>query len=569
MWNSASGLSQRFTASGNNRRVNETTGEINLPSAWVVIPARGGSTGVPRKNVRLLDGKPLIAFAIQAALKVCEPGHVVVITDDDEIDEVSQSFGAQVVREQKTTGKATLDEVMVRTIPYLKDLGAVDSDVLITIQPTCPFVSHRRIREAMKRFAAGAGSVITVVDDRHLGWLLDEQGNPRPDYASRVNRQQLPTHFRESGAVIAARVGDILEFGTRIVAPISLIELPEKEAVDIDTFADWAVAEHFATRRKILLRTDAAKELGMGHVYRTLALAYALARHDLTIVLSKDKPLGIEFFDEYPFAYETIEDDLQFVGLVAAAQADLVVLDRLDNSAEFVELVKEQAKVITFEDLGSGAEVADLLISDLYENPRVPLDRQLTGVENAILAPTFETISRKIEFRDSVRDILVLFGGTDPSHLIDRTLRALESYGFGGLITVVRGIGSELINPADFQLKLRVLTDVKNMPAVMAQADVAISSAGRTITELSSIGVPTLCMAQNVKELTHTHTSPNNGVVMLGLGTLVGQDTLVAHIAKLVEDTEFRRTLHERAIQATAGRNNTSIVKRIMRSVGL
>jgi spore coat polysaccharide biosynthesis predicted glycosyltransferase SpsG len=421
----------------------------------------------------------------------------------------------------------------------------------------------------MKRFASGAGSVITVVDDRHLGWVLDEQGNPRPDYTARVNRQQLPTHFRESGAIIAARIGDILEFGTRIVAPISLIELPEKEAVDIDTFADWAVAEHFATRRKILLRTDAAKELGMGHVYRTLALAYALARHDLTIVLSKDKPLGIEFFDEYPFAYETIEDDLQFVGLVAAAKADLVVLDRLDNSAEFVELVKEQARVITFEDLGSGAEVADLLLSDLYENPRVPLDRQLTGVENAILAPTFETISRKIEFRDSVRDILVLFGGTDPSHLIERTLRALESYGFGGLITVVRGIGSELINPADFQLKLRVLTDVKNMPAVMAQADVAISSAGRTITELSSIGVPTLCMAQNVKELTHTHTSPNNGVVMLGLGTLVGQDTLVAHIANLVEDLEFRRTLHERAIQATAGRSNASIVKRIMRSVGL
>jgi spore coat polysaccharide biosynthesis predicted glycosyltransferase SpsG len=353
------------------------------------------------------------------------------------------------------------------------------------------------------------------------------------------------------------------------VAPISLLELPEKEAVDIDTFADWAVAEHFATRRKILLRTDAAKELGMGHVYRTLALAYALARHDLTIVLSKDKPLGIEFFDQYPFAYETVEDDLQFVGLVAAAKADLVVLDRLDNSAEFVELVKEQAKVITFEDLGSGAEQADLLISDLYENPRVPLDRQLSGVENAILAPSFETIPRQIEFRDSVKDVLVLFGGTDPSHLIERTLRALESYAFTGLITVVRGIGSELINPSDYKLKLRVLTDVKNMPSVMAQADIAISSAGRTITELSSIGVPTLCMAQNVKELTHTHTSPNNGVVMLGLGTLVSQDTLVAHIAKLVEDSEFRRTLHERALQATGGRSNNSIVKRIMRSVGL
>jgi CMP-N-acetylneuraminic acid synthetase/spore coat polysaccharide biosynthesis predicted glycosyltransferase SpsG len=549
--------------------VNETTGEIALPNAWVVIPARGGSTGVPRKNVRLLGGEPLIAHTIRTALRVCEPGRVVVITDDDEIDEISQAHGAVVVREEKTTGKATLDQVMVRTIPFLKEQGAEDSDILLTIQPTCPFVSHRRIREALKRFAAGAGSVITVVDDRHLGWLLDESGNPKPDYKARVNRQELPSHYRESGAIIGARIGDILEFETRIVAPISLIELPEKEAVDIDTFADWAVAEHFATRRKIMLRTDAAKELGMGHVYRTLALAYALARHDLTIVLSKDKPLGAEFFAQYPFNFETVEDDLQFVGLVAAAKADLVVLDRLDNSAEFVALVKEKAKVITFEDLGDGAEAADLLVSDLYENPRVPLDRQLSGVENAILAPTFETLSRQIDFHETVKDVLVLFGGTDPSHLVDRALRALEAYEFGGLVTVVRGIGSELINPADYRLKLRVLTDVKNMPAIMAQVDIAISAAGRTITGLSSIGVPTICMAQNVKELTHTHTSPNNGVLMLGLGTLVTQDTLVAHLAKLIEDVDFRRTLHERAVSATAGRSNTSIVRRIMRTVGL
>jgi spore coat polysaccharide biosynthesis predicted glycosyltransferase SpsG len=225
--------------------------------------------------------------------------------------------------------------------------------------------------------------------------------------------------------------------------------------------------------------------------------------------------------------------------------------------------------VVTFEDLGDGAEEADLLVSDLYENPRVPEDRQLSGIENAILAPTFETLQRQIEFRDRVRDILILFGGTDPSHLIERTLRALETYQFDGTVTVVRGIGSELIDPAEYQLKLKVLTDVKNMPAVMAATDIAISSAGRTITELSSIGVPTLCMAQNVKELTHTHTAPNNGIVMLGLGTLVTQETLVAHIGKLVEDTEFRRTLHHRAIAATAGRNNTSIVRRILRKVGL
>ena len=97
---------------------------------WIVIPARGGSTGVPRKNVRLLQGVPLIARTIKTALSGTEPGRVVVITDDDEIAEISERFGAVVTREERTTGKATLDEVMVRTIPFLRELGAVENDIL-------------------------------------------------------------------------------------------------------------------------------------------------------------------------------------------------------------------------------------------------------------------------------------------------------------------------------------------------------------------------------------------------------------------------------------------------------
>ena len=104
-----------------------------MEKPWIVIPARGGSTGVPRKNVRLLAGVPLIARTIQTALSGTDAGRVVVITDDDEIAEISERYGAVVTREQRTTGKATLDEVMVRTIPVLRELGAVDSDILLTM----------------------------------------------------------------------------------------------------------------------------------------------------------------------------------------------------------------------------------------------------------------------------------------------------------------------------------------------------------------------------------------------------------------------------------------------------
>ena len=542
----------------------------SLAKPFIVIPARGGSTGVPRKNVRLLGGEPLIARTIKTALAATLPGRVVVITDDDEIEEISLHFGAVVTREQRTTGKATLDEVMLRTLPFLRELGATDDDYLLTMQPTCPFISSGRVREAMKAFADGAGSVITVIDDRHLGWRLDEGGNPRPDYAARVNRQLLPPHYRESGAIIGARISNVVKYQTRIVEPIRLIELPEGEALDIDTFSDWATAEHLATRRRILLRTDASRDLGMGHVYRTLALAYALARHDITIVLSVNKPLGMEFFEDYPFKVETIGDELEFLSLARKTRADLVVLDQLDTHREFVELLGDQSKVVTFEDLGTGAEAADLLVADLYENPRVPGERQLVGVQNAILAPSFESLPRQAEFRAKVENILLLFGGTDPANLAVKALQALVEIAYQGRVTLVRGLGAPLIDPAKFErLNLQVLSNVKNMPALMIKADLAISSAGRTITELSCVGVPTLCLAQNAKELTHTHTTAHNGVMMLGLGELVSTETIGAHVTKLVSDVELRRTLHERALVATAGRNNTSIVTRIMRKLGL
>jgi CMP-N-acetylneuraminic acid synthetase/spore coat polysaccharide biosynthesis predicted glycosyltransferase SpsG len=539
-----------------------------LESPWIVIPARGGSTGVPRKNVRLLGGVPLIARTIKTALSGTLAGRVVVITDDDEIAEISERFGAVVTREEKTTGKATLDEVMVRTIPFLRNLGAQDNDVLLTMQPTCPFIKPERVKEAMGKFAEGAGSVLTVVDDRHLEWVFDAEGKPSPAYTARVNRQLLPPKFRESGAIIGARIGDIVRTGTRIVAPINLVEVPDGESLDIDTFSDWAIAEHIVSRKRILLRTDAAKELGMGHVYRTLALAYALARHDITIVLSEDKPLGAEFFKDYPFKVDTVKSDLEFLSYARKAKAELVVLDRLDNLAEFVTLLGGFCKVVTFEDLGDGAEAADLLIADLYENPRVPAERQLTGVENAILAPTFETIDRQIQFREKVQEVLVLFGGTDPSNLAETALRALEHIKFEGRVTIVRGLGADLIDPKAYDLRLKVLSNIKNMPADMENADIALSSAGRTITELSSLGIPTICMAQNSKELTHTHTTPANGVIMLGLGKLVSVETLGAHLTELLENTELREKLHLRALEATKGRSNANIVRRIMKQIG-
>lgn len=551
-----------------------TPKNANAVLPWIVIPARGGSVGVPRKNVRMLAGRPLIAHSIETALAATASDRVVVITDDDEIDEISRFYGARVVRERTiASGGATLDQLMLRHLPDLAQLGAQDSDLILTLQPTCPLLTPARFAEAIAQFENGAGSVITVKDDRHLSWTLDSDGNPQPLYSARVNRQQLPPNLRESGAIIGCRIADLKKNQTRIVRPIALVPLPENESLDIDTFADLVVAEHWKTRLNVVIRADAAPTLGMGHVYRAIALAQSLARHQILLVTSAAMPLGAEFFSQFPFEQVTVDGDSQFVHLVAERRANLVVLDVLDTEADLIDRLRTATgvgpKIVTFEDLGTGAEAADLLVSDLYTNPRVTAERQLSGVQHAILAPSFETLPRRAPLRESVENVLVLFGGTDPANLAKRALDALQAVDYSGKVTLVRGLGAQPIELETWRLDIELKYNVKNIAELMAQADIALSSAGRTLTELASIGVPTICMAQNQKEMGHSHATEANGVVMLGLGAEVAKQTLQAAITGLIGDLPYRARLQEQALASLAGRSNDAVIAKIMSCVGL
>lgn len=536
-----------------------------MTDAWIVIPARGGSVGVPRKNLRLLAGKPLVTHTIDIALSQVDADHIVVITDDDEIAEIAQFRGVAVVREkQQADGKSTLDELMLRHIPDLISLGAKESDLLLTMQPTCPLVSPSRIPEAIAKFESGAGSVLTVKDDRHLRWKF-EDGKPVPLYAKRINRQLMEPEYRESGAIIGARISSIVEQKTRIVQPIALIELAEEESLDIDTFADLEIAEHWLTRKKILLFTGGSRELGMGHLYRTLALAQELARHEILIVTESSMPLGKEFFDRQVFNHKAIGKRSELAQL--ASGFDLVVLDVLDTEAEFVlSLRAAGCAVVSFEDLGSGAEIADLVVSDIYPSPNAR--NQLVGVQNAILAPSFETLSRRANIRSGVDHVLVLFGGTDPSSLAQKSLQALEAIGYSGRVSCVRGLGADDL-AGEFDLDLQVLRNVKNMGALMASADLALSSAGRTVTELMSIGVPTLCLAQNQKELSHTHASAENGILNLGLGAEISDEVLTKELSGILTDFGRRKRMSETALAKIKGRSNQRVVNRILDLVSL
>ena len=217
-----------------------------------IIPARGGSKGVPRKNIRDVAGKPLIAWTIDAAKKSRYVDRVVVSTDDPEIAEVATRYGGEVpflrpaeLARDDTPGIA----------PVLHAVEAVTPayEIVVLLQPTSPLRSAADIDSAIRTMVdGGAQACVSVVEpDKSPYWMYsrDCAGRMKPllegEYAC---RQEIPAVYALNGAVYVAERRWLVEkrgfMGEETLAYV----MPKERSVDIDTELDLFIANQLLTR---------------------------------------------------------------------------------------------------------------------------------------------------------------------------------------------------------------------------------------------------------------------------------------------------------------------------------
>ena len=519
-----------------------------------VIPARGGSKGIPRKNVRFIGGKPLIAHVITTALQSKYDIEVVVTSDDEEVLMIAEKYGATALERpaELATDVVTLDPVIFHAVKTMEDAGNA-FDIVITIQPTSPLLSVQTFDNAIDEFVEkGHDTVISGVNHPHLSWTFKD-GEYVPNYTERLNRQYLPAHFQETGAFVITKREFVTEKG-RFGKKISIFETPANESVDIDTPQDWWIVEKEMHKKTVLIRLDGYKKIGMGHVYRGLQMAYHLIDHIVIFVLSKKSDLGIAKIESSFYPMEVIEEDSEMIGLIEKYQADIVINDILNTSKEYIELLKSTGKrIINFEDLGEGAKLADAVINDLYEDDHT-LSNGYWGSDYYIIKDEFRTEKPK-KFSHKVQEILVCFGGTDPNNLTYKTVEALLEIIKDTDIhcTVILGLGYqnkeelEKLIPRDVE-NIELIQDVKMMSHYMKRADLALSSQGRTMLELASMGVPTVLLAQNERETTHEFGSLQNGFLNLGMGKIIESKTIENTIRWLMECPQIREGMYNQMV---------------------
>ena len=231
-----------------------------------IIPARGGSKGIPRKNVIDIAGKPLLAWNIEAAVASRLVDAVYISTDDSEIKKVAHQYGAQVIdRPAELAGDtATSESALIHALGVLSKQG-INPDLLVFMQCTSPLTATEDIDAAVQKLLdEKADSCLTVTKTHFFLWKENSGAaeGVNHDKRFRPRRQDLEAEYVENGAVYVLRTDGFIAANHRFFGKTVMSVMPKKRSYDIDEMADLQIAE-------ALLQQQSAS--GVTHV-RTLPI---------------------------------------------------------------------------------------------------------------------------------------------------------------------------------------------------------------------------------------------------------------------------------------------------------
>ncbi len=222
---------------------------MNIENCLVIIPARGGSKGVPGKNIKPLAGKPLIYYTIEAARQIFSDENIIVSTDDVEIKICVEKTGLKVPFLRPTelaTDTAGSYEVIIHAVQFAENHG-MKPEVVLLLQATTPFRTANHILEAMQLVNEQTEMVVSVKETRsnpyyvlfeenEMGWL---EKSKKGDFTA---RQQCPKVYEYNGGIYFINVVALKQRSLKEFTHIKKYVMDEWSSHDIDTMFDWEVA---------------------------------------------------------------------------------------------------------------------------------------------------------------------------------------------------------------------------------------------------------------------------------------------------------------------------------------
>jgi spore coat polysaccharide biosynthesis predicted glycosyltransferase SpsG/CMP-N-acetylneuraminic acid synthetase len=515
----------------------------------VVIDAPLHGEGLPRQAFRMLGEQTLLSHAIALASRVVHSNQqLLVLTDDDAVALRAERAKCRVhVHHPIDSGDARFE---ARLRPALvRDGGTPGDHPVMLISLMTPLLTADDLSQGMELLAAeGCEWVLGLSEKEGHRWHPAGDEPPHLDADLLAPARELMNSPRVR--FVIARNASLLTGDTLGEDRPAVVTIPHDRALEIRSQQDLWICERLLSRRRIVFVVCGNQRVGMGHIYRVQQLAHEMNNHHTICVCTAGSDLAARVLAEN--GYETVSQDGALADAVLAQRPDLIINDFLDTPPDYMRALKSAGKkVINFEDLGPGAQLADLVVNEVYrEDAR--LGNQCAGPDYFCIRDEFLHVNPK-PFSKKVAQVLITFGGVDEANLTCRTLAVIADTAktHGIRINIVTGPGYS--HSSILRERIRALgnpdvtatSGTKRMSEYMAQADMAISSAGRTLFELASMRVPVIVMACNEREENHPFASSHGGFNYLGRHDRVQDETLKAAFTRLVESYADRQAMSE------------------------
>lgn len=548
-----------------------------------IVPARGGTDRIPYLNIKRLGDRPLLAHTLEAARGARSVDRVIVSTDDPAVAEVAREHGAEVpfLRPKELAGDIpSLTPVIAHAVRELEAAGE-HPDVVVVLQATTPFRESGAVDEAVERLAEGGfDAVVSVTEDRTLKWRAEDD-HLVPLFARPGRREEQEPVYRENGAVVALRRA-VLEGASRFGERVGYLVLDKRAGFTVHDLEDFWMAERLLRQPRILFRVDGGVSLGMGHVFRSLAIADALrenSRAEVAFLMSADHEKGLVTVSRSGYPVQVVGDGRveTYLSHIRDFAPEILINDLPRLEEPYLRALSHLGAttvnlVDTLDDLERVEHYAQVIVAVMAEERETP-EGFYGGPAYAILREHFQ--DRAKEIRTEPRLVLLSFGGSDPQGLTLKAARALASLPASVEILAVAGpafgfrrefeaLGSELAR------KIPLINEAGGHIAdLMLEADVVVGSGGMSVYEIAALGTPGVVLAQNLREDRRMREFARHGTVdYLGLGTEVGEDRLRQAVDALLADVARRGAMSDRGRRLVDGLGAARAAELVLESAG-
>ena len=258
---------------------------------------------------------------------------------------------------------------------------------------------------------------------------------------------------------------------------------------------------------------------GTGHIYRALELADEfLSKPDIYYDSNQTDRI---LFGNTTHNLIPVNGIAELFQIIKEKKYTVFINDILATSIDYMiglrSVMPENGKVINFEDEGEGAGQADLVFNALYSEQE---GKNFYGGEKYYIAPKIFLMYKPVKMKEKVEKVFICFGGADPQNYTDRVFRIISKEKYKNLYFIIAlGRAKQNVDALmeyNKSKNMDVYFDVKNMPELMSECDVALTSRGRTAYELAILGIPSIVLSQNVREEGHGFVCDENGFMYMG-----------------------------------------------------